>query len=156
MTVSIDLSALRDTHWHQHVLRFVLGGAVTLAAGLLAKHFGAVFGGLFLAFPAIFPASATLIAKRERQKKQRKGLQGAVRARRAAALDAAGTTLGAVGLMCFAGIVWQELPAHATALVLSMAALSWLVISTLFWRLRKRHSWRRPWKPPPPPISSGK
>jgi hypothetical protein len=29
--------------------------------GLLAKKFGSTVGGLFLAFPAIFPASATLI-----------------------------------------------------------------------------------------------
>jgi hypothetical protein len=31
--------------------------------GLIAARFGPVVGGLFLAFPAIFPASATLIEK---------------------------------------------------------------------------------------------
>jgi hypothetical protein len=41
----------------------LLGGVVTVVAGLLAKHYGPVFGGLFLAFPAIFPASATLVDK---------------------------------------------------------------------------------------------
>lgn len=36
---------------------------VTALAGVIAKHYGPVIGGLFFAFPAIFPASATLIEK---------------------------------------------------------------------------------------------
>ena len=122
MRVSADLSALRGTQWHQYVVRFFLGGLVTAVTGLLGQHFGPVFGGLFLAFPAIFPASATLIAKRERQKKARQGLHGDIRGRRAAALDAAGATLGAVGLICFALVVWKELvghPAQKASLALS-------------------------------------
>jgi hypothetical protein len=86
----------------------VLGGLVTVIAGLLAKAFGPVFGGLFLAFPAIVPASVTLIAKRERQTKARHGLDGMVRGGQAAALDAAGIVLGVVGLGCFAGSVLTQ------------------------------------------------
>jgi hypothetical protein len=59
-------------------------------AGLLAKQFGPVFGGLFLAFPAIFPASVTLVEKHEREKKQKAGIMNSVRGRQAAALDAPG------------------------------------------------------------------
>jgi hypothetical protein len=35
--------------------------------------------GLLLAFPAIFPAGATLIEKDEKEKKEKKGLHGTVR-----------------------------------------------------------------------------
>ncbi|HWO32650.1 MAG TPA: DUF3147 family protein, partial [Candidatus Acidoferrum sp.] len=61
MKVTIDLSTPARTRWHEYAVRFLLGGAITVIAGLLAKRFGPMFGGLFLAFPAIFPASATLV-----------------------------------------------------------------------------------------------
>jgi hypothetical protein len=61
MQISFHFSALKRTKWHDYAVRFLFGGLVTVFAGLLAKHFGPVFGGLFLAFPAIFPASATLV-----------------------------------------------------------------------------------------------
>ncbi|HEY6925343.1 MAG TPA: DUF3147 family protein, partial [Steroidobacteraceae bacterium] len=141
MMLSFDPSALRSIEWHQYLVRFLLGGLVTVIAGVLAKAFGPVFGGLFLAFPAIFPASITLIAKRERRKKACQRLNGKVRARRAAALDAAGTVLGTVGLGCFAWIVWKGLPTYPEALVLCGAAALWLMVSASLWWLRKKH-WR--------------
>jgi Protein of unknown function (DUF3147) len=140
--VSADLSALRGTQWQQYVVRFLLGGLVTAVTGLLAKHFGPVFGGLFLAFPAIFPAGATLIAKRESQKKARQGFHGNVRGCRAAALDGAGATLGAVGLICFALVVWKELVGNPAPLVLCAAMLAWAGVSLTLWWLRKEHPWR--------------
>jgi FAD dependent oxidoreductase/Protein of unknown function (DUF3147) len=51
------------TRWHEYLIRFVLGGLVTAATGAIASEFGPETGGLFLAFPAIFCASATLIEK---------------------------------------------------------------------------------------------
>ena len=140
--VSADLWALRAIQWHQYVVRFFLGGLVTVVTGLLGQHFGPVFGGLFLAFPAIFPATATLIAERERQKKTRQGLHGEVRGRRAAALDAAGAVLGAVGLICFALLVRKELVRYPAPLVLCAALLAWAGISLTLWGLRKSHPWR--------------
>jgi len=116
---------------------------VTVIAGVIAKLLGPAIGGLFLAFPAIFPASATLIAKREQLKKARKGLHGAIRGRRAAALDAAGTALGAVGLAGFAMLVWRGLPQFPAAITLCAAMLLWLAISVPLWWLRKSHPWRR-------------
>jgi len=62
---------------------------------MIAKKFGPEVGGLFLAFPAIFPATATLLEKHEKQKKQRKGLNGTKRGRLAAGVDAAGAAMGA-------------------------------------------------------------
>ncbi len=53
-----------------YAIRFLFGGLITVAAGIIAKRFGPGIGGLFLAFPAIFPASATLIEKHEKEKKE--------------------------------------------------------------------------------------
>jgi hypothetical protein len=92
MNIGIKWSALRDTSWHQYLIRFVLGGAVTAGAGAIATLFGPETGGLFLAFPAIFGASATLIEKHERERKERAGLQGTRRGREAVAVDAASRT----------------------------------------------------------------
>jgi hypothetical protein len=74
--IKINPSALKETKWHEYALRFVTGGIVTVIAGIIAQKWGPGIGGLFLAFPAIFPASATLIEKHERQRKQDKGLHG--------------------------------------------------------------------------------
>jgi hypothetical protein len=77
-------------------------GLITPIAGVIAKQFGPAVGGLFLAFPAIFPASATLIEKHEKQKKEKRGLHGVPRGREAASMDAAGAAMGSIGLLQFA------------------------------------------------------
>ena len=73
MIPAVDFSSLRNAHWWQFAVRFVLGGAVTACTGLVAQHWGPVVGGLFLSFPAIFPASATLIARHETDKNLKPG-----------------------------------------------------------------------------------
>src|SRR5580658_1303714 len=113
MTIKIDPSGLKQTKWHEYALRFAIGGVITVIAGMIARKWGPGIGGLFLAFPAIFPASATLIEKHERQKKQEKGLHGEERGTDAAAIDALGTAFGSVGLMGFAGICWWLIRNHA-------------------------------------------
>jgi hypothetical protein len=109
MRVSADFSALKETKWYEFAVRFFFGGAITVITGLLAKHYGPVFGGLFLAFPAIFPASATLVEKHEREKKQRAGIMHTIRGRQSAALDARGAAIGSLGLIVFAIVVWRFL-----------------------------------------------
>src|SRR4029077_2158697 len=101
MNASFNIGALAKTKWYEYLVRFAFGGAITVIAGTLAKHFGPVLGGLFLAFPAIFPASATLVAKHETEKKQKAGIATSSRGRQAAALDAAGAALGRGGLSGF-------------------------------------------------------
>jgi len=141
MRIKLDPKSLRQTKWYECAIRFVLGGAITVIAGLLAKKFGPAVGGLFLAFPAIFPASATLVEKHEEQKKAQKGMHGAERGRDAAALEAAGAAMGSVGLICFALFVWLLLPEHSASAILSSAALLWLVSSCCLWFLREhRHN----------------
>jgi hypothetical protein len=94
MQIKIDPSVIGQTKWYEYAIRFLFGGLITAVAGIIAKKFGPGIGGLFLAFPAIFPASATLIEKHEKQKKEEKGLQGTRRGREAASVDAAGSADG--------------------------------------------------------------
>jgi hypothetical protein len=135
MRVKFDTSALRTDRWKDYAARFVFGGSVTVAAGLVAKHYGPVIGGLFLAFPAIFPASVTLVAKDEQRKKQRAGRDGTARGKKAAALDARGAAIGAMGLACFAITTWKLLPGWNAFGVLTLAVCVWLIVSILIWRL---------------------
>ncbi len=138
MLVEADFSILQETRWYQVAVRFCLGGLVTAASGLIAKKYGPSIGGLFLAFPAILPASATLIEKHERQRKERAGLSGSVRARKAVGLDAAGAAMGSVGLFVFALLICKFVPSHQPYLVLVAATVCWMMVSLLIWYMRKR------------------
>ena len=140
MRIEIDPSALKKTRWYEFAVRFLFGGLITAARGLIAKKFGPGVGGLFLAFPAIFPASATLIEKHEKQKKERAGLHGSVRGRKAAAVDAAGAAIGSLGLLAFAWLVERLLPSHSAWQVLLGSTGIWLAVSLLLWQMRKRMS----------------
>jgi uncharacterized protein DUF3147 len=137
MRVHFDFSALQKSRWHEYALRFLFGGAVTAAAGIVAKHFGPVVGGLFLAFPAIFPASVTMVAKHEREKKRKAGMDGTVRGRKAAALEARGAAIGGVGLACFAMLVWKLLPTWNAVETLGLAILVWFAVSVLLWQVEQ-------------------
>ncbi len=138
MMIGISLEGLRRMRWSEAALRFLFGGAMTAAAGMLAKRFGPVVGGLFLAFPAIFPASATLVEKHEKQEKESRGLHGALRGRHAAGADAAGTVMGSAGLLLFALVVWQFLPRTAPWLAIAAATLAWAMASVSIWWIWKR------------------
>src|SRR6202451_4741583 len=103
---------------------------MTVVAGLIAARFGPVIGGLFLAFPAIFPASTPLMEKHVRERKEKAGLRGARRGKEAAALDAAGAALGSFGLAAFGLVIWlMIMQSPVGALVL--AAASWLARALL-------------------------
>ena len=129
-------SALRQTHWYEYLVRFALGSLTTVVAGLIAARFGPIIGGLFLAFPAIFPASATLIEKHVRERKEKAGLAGGRRGKEAAALDAVGAALGSFGLAAFGLVIWLMIVSSpAWALVLATAA--WLGVAMFAWQVRR-------------------
>ena len=98
MAIKVDPAGLKETKWHEYALRFLAGGIITVGAGLIARKWGPAIAGLFLAFPAIFPASATLIEKHQRERKQKEGLQGKERGTDAAAIDALGAAREVAGL----------------------------------------------------------
>ena len=136
MKIQVDTEGLKNAKWYEYALRFLFGGAMTMVAGIIAKEFGPTVGGLFLAFPAIFPSGATLIDKHENEKKVRAGFEPGFRGKYAVALDAAGATMGAAGLMLFALLVFvllsRDIPA---AMALVSGAVLWLVASVAIWRL---------------------
>jgi hypothetical protein len=146
--ISIHSSALRETRWHQYGLRFLLGGAITAIAGIIAKFAGPAFGGLFLAFPAILPASATLIESHVKKEQEKKGLEGTERARKVAGVDAIGAAIGSLGLLAFALWAWRFLPKQPAPLVLAAATLIWFGVSILIWNARRhlRGSWFCRWR----------
>jgi hypothetical protein len=137
MIIKFRWSALGKSKWYEYAIRFVFGGAITVIAGLLAKHFGPALGGLFLAFPAIFPASVTLVQKHEEDKKRKAGILHSSRGRQAAALDARGSAYGSIGLVCFAILIWKFLPDHDAVAVLFFAMTAWLAVSFAIWRVSK-------------------
>jgi hypothetical protein len=150
MKVHADFSALRRTRWYEYAVRFLFGGIITAITGIIAKKFGPEVGGLFLAFPAIFPATATLLEKHQKQKKQRKGLNGTKRGRLVAGVDAAGTAMGTGGLLVFALIVWKLLPRNPGSMVLPGATLAWVIVAVSIWagvekvrQLQRKHRTRK-------------
>lgn len=134
--IKVKLSALRETERHEYLVRFILGGLATVLAGLIAKLGGPETGGLFLALPAIFCASATLIEKHERRRMARAGIKGTRRGRDAAALDAAGTALGSIGLASFAVLVWLLAPRLASFALLPAFA-AWGIVALALWWARR-------------------
>src|SRR5438270_7497155 len=101
MVVRFKWSAFNQSRWYEHAIRLGLGGLTTALTGAVAQRYGPATAGLFLAFPAIFCASATLIEKHERQRNEAKSLRGVRRGQQAAALDAAGAGWGSIALGVF-------------------------------------------------------
>ena len=122
--ITVEPGKLKHGKPKEYAVRFVFGGAITLLTGLIAHYFGPLVGGLFLAFPAILPASVTLL---QRHKDHHQ-----------AGIDALGAAVGAVGLLAFALVIWLLAPHLPAWLVIALAALLWLVASTLLWLVTKR------------------
>ena len=138
MNISVSLSGLARTKPLEFALRFVFGGIVTALAGLIATQFGPVVGGIFLAFPSIFPATATLIEKHEAKKKKQEGMHGRYLAKCAAGADAAGAAMGTIGLLAFGMLVWQLSQSVAPWMVLTTATIAWFAVAMIVWIVRKR------------------
>jgi hypothetical protein len=131
-------SSLKEGRWYEYVIRFGLGGAVTVFTGLVSSHYGAFVGGAFLALPAIFCASATLIEKHEIRRKREAGLAGKRRGQMAAAVDAAGAALGALGMLAFA-IAFSILITRDSILTAFLgASFAWLTIAVVAWYARRK------------------
>ncbi|WP_445216997.1 DUF3147 family protein [Bradyrhizobium sp. Pa8] len=135
--ICVSPSSLREGRWYEYVVRFALGGAATVFTGLISSRYGASVGGLFLALPAIFCASATLIEKHEIRRMRQAGLQGERRGQQAAALDAAGAALGALGMLAFAVVFWL-LVERSVVGAFTGASLAWLCVSVAAWFARRK------------------
>ncbi len=109
------------------LVRFAFGFAVSAIVGIVTNVFGDRVGGLFLAFPAILPASLTLIAREDGD--------------HSAKINAAGATIGGVALAAFGATSWWLLP-RSWAVVAEAAALAaWVLVAFgLYFALRGRVS----------------
>ncbi|MBC9878558.1 hypothetical protein G8O24_14535 [Bradyrhizobium sp. INPA01-394B] len=137
MPVKLSWSALKQTRGYEYAVRFLLGGLATVFAGVVSAGCGVAIGGLFLALPAIFCASATLIESHERRAKEKSGLRGDRRGQQAAALDAAGAGLGSIGLAAFAAVFCVTVSASVIA-AFAAAILAWAAVSVSAWLMRRK------------------
>jgi hypothetical protein len=135
--IGFSPSSLREGRWYEYLIRFALGGGATVFTGLISSRYGASVGGLFLALPAIFCASATLIETHEIRRKREAGLNGRRRGQEAAALDAAGAVLGALGLLAFASVFWLLVESSVTGAFIG-ASLAWVIVSVAAWYVRRK------------------
>lgn len=131
--VGLDPSKLKETRATELVIRFAFGGTITAAAGWVATEYGPSVGGLLLAFPAIFPATVTLVQKHTQENSDGDGEQKKSKGRTAAATDAGGAALGSLGLGAFAMTVLLAAPALPPWAVLFLALVAWCVVSTAAW-----------------------
>ncbi|WP_051310747.1 DUF3147 family protein [Bradyrhizobium sp. Cp5.3] len=137
MLIKLSLTALKQTYSYEYGIRFALGGLATVLAGAVGARFGVSVGGLFLALPAIFCASATLIESHERRAKEKAGLSGRRRGQEAAALDAAGAALGGIGLVAFAAVFHVTVTASVVGAFIA-ALVTWAIISVSPWWIRRK------------------
>jgi hypothetical protein len=105
--------------------------------GLLGAKWGPGVGGLFLAFPAMLCASATLVQSHERRRRKEAGLKGAKRGKDAASLDAAGAALGSIALAAFA-LTMVFMVHSAPWGSLALASLAWTATACCTWLAYKR------------------
>jgi uncharacterized membrane protein (GlpM family) len=117
--VGVHLGALRDLPVRDLLVRFGFGAAISAVAGLVSVLAGSEPGGILLAFPAILPATLTLIEKEESE-------------RQAEDLDV-GSILGAAALASFAIVVWQYMDEQSAPVVLAVATAAWLLSAVVLY-----------------------
>jgi hypothetical protein len=120
--VGLDWSELFAARPSEIAIRFAFGAGIALVAAVVGAVFGPKVGGLFLAFPAVLPATLTLLERKEGTTK--------------AWADASGGVLGAVGLAGFAFTALMLLRTNPV-IALLIALLAWLLVAgglyLLFW-----------------------
>ena len=135
MKIRVDPGPLKESHLSGHAIRFAVGGVVTVTTGLIAKTFGPVVGGLFLALPAILPAGIALLVRLE-NRKAGPGARGD-RARRAVVIQTTGAAAGALGMVAFGLVAWARFGHWPAWLTLVAATAAWSAVAALVWFLRK-------------------
>jgi nicotinamide-nucleotide amidase len=112
----LDLEKIKAVRPREYLIRFAFGASISVIAGILTLAFGPRFGGLFLAFPAILPATLTLLQKKD-------GLAQAT-------ADVRGAVIGSIGMIAFA-IVAMLLVPRSPAGGLAAALGAWVAVSAV-------------------------
>jgi hypothetical protein len=110
----LNLEGLKGKSSKDYLVRFAFGASISVIAALISLKFQ-LFGGIFLAFPAILPASLTLI-ERDLGRKE-------------ASIDAEGAIVGAIGMLAFALVAAFGINSIGAIRALVVAAATWLVVS---------------------------
>jgi hypothetical protein len=113
--IAIEPSRLRDLDVRALAVRFAFGFVISVTVGAVGLAAGDRVAGLFLAFPAILPASLTLIAGEDGEDK--------------AKVDAAGACFGAVGLTAYGSASWFLLSRTAPVPAELGALIAWAVVA---------------------------
>lgn len=122
--VAVQPELVEDTKGWEYALRFIFGGVVTAAVGVVGVAFGPVIAGMFLAFPAILPATITLIENHRGQEE--------------AGVDALGASIGSVGLVAFGAMLWLLAQHSAGWIAITVATIVWFAVSAGLWWLIDR------------------
>ena len=131
-------SRLKGVRPGQYLTRFLFGCAVTLLAAVIGKWRGAVLGGIFLAFPGIFPPSVSFVETEHKQRMQNAGVYDDLQPRAVASIHAAGASAGTFGLITFALVVWLGLNRLGSVWTLLVATLAWFAVSFTAWWIREK------------------
>lgn len=126
----LEVGELKNHRLSEYLTRFGFGAGISAAAAIVAAVFGVKVGGVLLAFPAILPASLTLIERKD--------------GRDEAAVDAIAAILGSVGLIAFAVVAGLTLTRFSGLVALVLAGAAWLLVAlglyvSILWLPRRRH-----------------
>ena len=106
---------IRTERFSDYAVRFAFGAGISLAAGIAGMVLGPKAGGVLLGFPAILPASLTLIQRKEGKEE--------------AAIDSVGAILGAVAMIAFAAFVSVSVTSLGVVPSLVIALVVWLAVA---------------------------
>ena len=112
---SVHPEKVKSHRFGDYAMRFAFGAGISLVAGLIGMAFGPKVGGVLLGFPAILPASLTLIQKKEGKEE--------------AAIDSVGAVLGATAMIAFAIVVSLAVTGLGVVPSLLIALLVWVVVA---------------------------
>ena len=132
--IAWDPSRLRQVKASDLAVRFGFGAAVSVVAAVTGNVFGAFVGGMFLAFPAILPATLTLLEQHD--------------GTRAAVHDQRGALLGALGMVAFALAAALGFDRLAVGVAAALASAAWTLVAVGVYLAVA--SWRRDHRPAPP------
>jgi hypothetical protein len=116
-----DLRKLAEHGPKDYVVRFMFGAGISLVAGLIGMLLAPKLGGVWLGFPAILPASLTMIQKREGKEQ--------------AAIDSEGAVLGAAAFVVYAIVLAMFTAQWGVLVTLIVALVVWTVVAVALYTL---------------------
>lgn len=138
--VEFSPRAVREIAAKELLVRFAFGAGISAVAGVIGTVLGDRVGGMLLAFPAILPATLTLIEEKDTERRARG--------------DDVGSIFGAIGLVAFALVAWLLLSRAGALGALIAASAAWLSVAALLYvavravALRRVRRGRDPAGPP--------